>query len=66
MLRSVEDTGNRIYNDVICDIEKRMPRGPHQQAAIDAFHATVNGTRPLSRSGGGALEDDMRSVENTG
>jgi len=41
------DDGTRIFRDVLNNIENQTPCGPHQRAALKAFHATTR--RPLSR-----------------
>lgn len=48
------DDGNRIYNNVINNIDNSNSScGPYQRAAINAYHATTK--RPLSR---GAVDVD--------
>jgi len=41
------DDGTQIFRDVLNNIENQTPCGPHQRAALKAFHATTR--RPLSR-----------------
>ena len=41
------DDGTIIFRDVLNNIENQTPCGPHQRAALKAFHATTR--RPLSR-----------------
>lgn len=46
------DDGTRIFRDVLNNIENQTPCGPHQRAALKAFHATTR--RPLSRGSSNA------------
>ena len=57
-LLSGEDYGSRTFDDVN-EIENKLPCGPHQKAAISAFRATRNGTRPRARRGS-PLEDNRK------
>lgn len=56
---SAGDDGSRIFDEN--DIMNRTPCGPHQQAAIEAFHATRNGPCPFSR--GEPTDLDVRNAE---
>jgi len=54
------DDGTRIFRNVLNNIENQTPCGPHQRAALKAFHATTR--RPLSRGNGDRLvEEKLKS-----
>jgi hypothetical protein len=55
-----EDYGSRIFDEVVNEIDNKLPCGPHQKAAIDAFHATRNGARPLARTGSTVEDSRIR------